>query len=122
MEISYAEPSNTLLIQMKKDNLVQFVKSKLSKIVNIVNMKDDLELLKYTCLIIENKIYKKKYKDKICVKEIVFLVYTNLFGNQVSQTKISTEIDFLYENELIKVSSLLYKIYTILKIIASNKK
>ena len=77
--IPFVKPNNSLLIQIKKDKVVGILTLKLRAIQNLDLMKDSLELLKFACLIVENFLDGKKYKDKLVVKDIIFLAFEKVF-------------------------------------------
>jgi len=57
------------------------------------------------------KLYKT-YKDKLVVKDIIFLAFEKVFGhNNFSRDNISNQIQFLYDNEQIIPSTISSKIY-----------
>ena len=108
--LPFVKPNNSLLIQIKKDKIVGILTLKLRSINNLDLLKDSLELLKFACLIIENLLHKKKYKDKLVVKDIIFLAFEKVFGN-FNRDTISNQIQFLYDNEQITPSTTYNKIY-----------
>jgi hypothetical protein len=110
--IPFVKPNNSLLIQIKRDKIVGILTLKLRVIQNLELMKDSLELLKFACLIVENLLKGKKYKDKLVVKDIIFLAFEKVFGNNnFNRDNISNQIQFLYDNEQIIPSSISNKIY-----------
>lgn len=107
--IPFVKPNNSLLIQIKKDKVVGILILKLRAIQNLDLMKDSLELLKFACLIVENFLDGKKYKDKLVVKDIIFLAFEKVFGS-FNRDNVSSQIQFLYDNEQIIASSISDKI------------
>ena len=108
--LPFVKPSNTLLIQIKKDKIVGVLTFKLRSIQNLDLMKDSLELLKFSCMIVENLLHNRKYKDKIIVKDVIFLAFEKVFGN-FSRENIANQIQFLYDNEQILPSTVYDKIF-----------
>lgn len=108
--IPFVKPNHTLLIQIKKDKIIGILTLKLRSIQNLDLMKDSLELLKFSCMIVENLLHKKTYKDKICVKDIIFLTFEKVFGS-FNRDNVANQIQFLYDNEQILPSTLYNKIF-----------
>lgn len=110
--IPFVKPNNSLKIQIKRDKIVGILTLKLRAIQNLELVKDSLELLKFACLIVENLLKGKKYKDKLVVKDIIFFAFDKVFGNNnFNRDNISNQIQFLYDNEQIIPSSISNKIY-----------
>ena len=60
--LPYVKASNTLLIKIKQDKIIGILVLKLRAIQNLESMKDNnLELLKYALLIVENLLNNKTY-------------------------------------------------------------
>ena len=93
--LPYVKASNTLLIKIKQDKIIGILVLKLRAIQNLESMKDNLELLKFALLIVENLLNNKTYKDKLNVKDIIFLAFEKVFGN-FSKDNVSNNIQFLY--------------------------
>ena len=108
--IPFVKPNNTLLIQIKRDKIVGILVLKLRAIQNLESMKDNLELLKFALLIVENLLNNKTYKDKLNVKDIIFLAFEKVFGN-FNKENVSNQIQFLYDNEQIIANTFSNKIY-----------
>ncbi len=106
----FVKPNNTVLIQIKKEKITLALTVKLSAIQNIRGLKNDLELLKYACSIVENLIHNRKYKDQIDVKEIVIEVLEKLTG-AIDKQVTKNSIQFLYDNKQILPSGRLIKLY-----------
>ena len=110
--IPFVKPNHGLLIKIKQDKIVGILTLKLRSIQNLETMKDSLEFLKFACLIVENLLNGKTYKDKLVVKDIIFLAFEKVFGNNnFSRDNISNQIQFLYDNEQIIPSTISSKIY-----------
>ena len=112
--LPYVKASNTLLIKIKQDKIIGILVLKLRAIQNLESMKDNLELLKFALLIVENLLFNKTYKDKLNVKDIIFLAFEKVFGN-FNKENVSNQIQFLYDNEQIVPNTLSNKIYKTLE-------
>ena len=109
--LPFVKPCNSLLIKIKHDK-IGILTLKLRTIQNLELVKESLELLKFACLIVENLLNGKKYKDKLNVKDLIFLAYEKVFGNNnFNRDNISNQIQFLYDNEQITPSTISSKIY-----------
>jgi len=116
MDIPYVRPENSLLVNVKKDKIINLLVTKLNALPNIKNLKDDLEVLKFACMIIENKVAGKPYEDKINKKEVVFMAYEKVFGTSViNRATQEAQIDFLYNNEQITIIYWAYRIWSYIK-------
>jgi hypothetical protein len=121
--LPFVKPCNSLLIKIKQDKIVGILTLKLRTIQNLELVKESLELLKFACLIVENLRNGKKYKDKIVVKDIIFLAFEKIFGNNnFNRDNISNQIQFLYDNEQITPSTVSSKIYKTVEHWLSRKK
>ncbi|MFO0414017.1 MAG: hypothetical protein ACK50E_00060 [Bacteroidota bacterium] len=108
--IPFVKPNNTLLIQIKKDKIVGILTLKLRTINNLELMKDSLELLKFACLIVENLLHNRAYKDKITVKDVIFLAFEKVFGH-FNRDNVANQIEFLYDNQQILPSTVYNKLF-----------
>lgn len=108
--LPFVKPDNSLLIHAKKDKIVGIVVHKIRTFNNYEILKESLELLKFACLIVENLLHNRSYKDKIIVKDVIFLAFEKIFGNFNKET-ISNQIQFLYDNNQIIPSPTSKKIY-----------
>ncbi len=72
--LPFVKPCNSLLIKIKHDK-IGILTLKLRTIQNLELVKESLELLKFACLIVENLLNVKKSKDKLVVKDIIFLAF-----------------------------------------------
>lgn len=119
--VPFVKPNNSLLVNVKRDKVVNILISKLSLIANAQQLKDDLEFLKYACLIVENLIYNKPYRDKLDVALIIIIAFEKIFTH-LNKDLLRTQIQFLYDNKQVKAHSILNKVYAIAKHIAIKKK
>lgn len=108
--IPFVKPNHSLLIQIKKDKIVGILVLKIRAIKNYESQKECLEFLKYICLIVENLLNGRKYKDKLTPKDLIISAFEIVFGN-FNREKLSNDIQFLYDNEQILPSSIFDKIY-----------
>ena len=112
--IPYVKPNNCLLVKIKTDKIAGILITKIRSIINYETMKDNLELLKFCLLIVENLLDGRKYKDNIIVKDIVFLAFEKVFGN-FNKENVSNQIQFLYDNNQIIASSSYKKMFGIVE-------
>ena len=108
--VPFVKPDNSLLVHAKRDKIVGAVVIKIRAFQNYEVLKDSLELLKFACLIVENLLHNRTYKDKINVKDIIFLAFEKVFGN-FNKDAVSNQIQFLYDNNQILPSSTFKKTY-----------
>ena len=109
--IPFVKPDNSLLVHAKRDKIVGVLVIKIRSFQGYDVLKDSLELLKFACLIVENLIHNRSYKDKIIVKDIIFMAFEKVFGN-FNKDAVSNQIQFLYDNKQILPSSTSKKIYS----------
>lgn len=87
------------------ENIIKEVTEKVKTIPNYHLLKNEVELLKFICNIIENMILKNK--KKIDKKDIVIKIFSLLFSlTEPDKENLSKLIDFLHQNKLIKRLSL----------------
>jgi len=108
--LPFVKPDNTLLVHQKRDKIVGILVIKIRAFNNYEILKDSLELLKFACLIVENLLHNRSYKDKIIVKDVIFLAFEKVFGN-FNKEAISHQIQFLCDNNQIVPSPISKKIY-----------
>lgn len=109
--IPFVKPNNSLKIQIKKDKIVGVLVLKIRVIKNYELQKESLEFIKYICLIVENLLNGRSYKDKLTPKDLIISAFEIVFQNNFNREKLSSDIQFLYDNEQIIPSSTLNKIY-----------
>lgn len=101
----YINPKNSLAKDAKINSLVAKIIQKVAEIPNHQEYKNNMELLKMVCLIVEHAIDNtgKKEKLRIDKKDIVFAVYTRIWNGFSPQDIKSLEanIAYLHENNLI---------------------
>jgi|GEM_PF-5085464 len=109
--IPFVKPNHSLLIQIKRDKIVGILVLKIRAIKNYESKKECLEFLKYICLIVENLLNGRKYRDKLLPKDLITLAFEIVFQNTFNKEKLLNDVQFLYDNEQIIPSSILNKIY-----------
>lgn len=108
--LPFVKPENSLLVHAKRDKIVGILVIKIRAFNNYELLKESLELLKFACIIVENLLNNRSYKDKLIVKDIIFLAFEKVFGN-FNRDAVSNQIQFLYDNNQILPSSTSKKIY-----------
>jgi hypothetical protein len=112
--LPFVRPENSLLLNAKKEKLTNMLVAKMQAIPNIKNLLGDLEVLKYACMIVENKVSRKSYADKINKKEIVIVAFEKIFG-QINKEVLASQIDFLYNNSQVEAVNMSKRILGYLK-------
>lgn len=108
INLSYVKTKNTLQVAAHKTDLLGAIVAKVEEIDNHTKLKFDTELCVFICRCIENALECKK--KKIDKKTLAFEVYDKLFEmSSDDRAIISTLIDFLCNNKLIKKIPTLYK-------------
>lgn len=93
-------PKNELLANIKFNKLVEYIVKEIQNIPEHQQFRNDLELIKLICNIIENKVVKKDEVDK---KAAVVEGLKRAFNLADSELKnIDTFIEFLHKNKKIK--------------------
>lgn len=105
----YINPKNSLAKDAKINSLVAKIIQKVAEIPNHHDYKNNMELLKMVCLMVEHAIDNTGKKDKLRIdkKDIVFQVYIRLWnGFSPSDIKaLEANISYLHENgQIIKKS------------------
>lgn len=108
--IPFVKPDNSLLVHQKRDKIVGILVQKIRAFNNYDILKESLELLKFACLIVENLLHNRSYKDKLNVRDIIFLAFEKVFGT-FNKEVVSNHIQFLYDNNQILPSPTSKKIY-----------
>lgn len=99
INLSYIKPKNTLSVSSHRADLVNAIVEKVKEIDGYAGLKFDNELLIFVCNCIENGLVHKSI-DK---KELCLEVFDKLFcPNAAEKVILSSSIDFLCSNELIK--------------------
>jgi len=104
----YIMPKNGLAKDAKINSLVSKIIQKVAEIPNHNEYKNNMELLKMVCVMVEHAINNKSEKIKIDKKDIVFQVWTRLFnGLQPKElVDLGNNIEYLWQNGQIKKKKL----------------
>ena len=100
-------PKNELLANIKFNKLVEYIVKEIQNIPEHEQFRNDLELIKLICNIIENKVIKKDDVNKKSAVVEGFKRAFNLSDNEIKN--IDTFIEFLHKNKKIKKLSCLKK-------------
>ena len=97
VNLTFVKPKNKLKQKAFKSELISEIVKKIVEFENHISLKNDPELLKFVCKMVENSV--KKDMDK---KELVLEIYIKVFSlNDTEKKNISEQIDFLCDNKLI---------------------
>lgn len=99
---------NSFNSHVVKNSVQSTIVDKLRNIENIDKMKGNIEVILYVCNVVEQSIKKK---DKVSKKELVLNVLTIVFSlsnEEILQT--GNVIEFLFENNKIKIVSVFKKV------------
>jgi hypothetical protein len=112
VDLSYVKPKNKLKRDQYNNELKKQIIQKMKEFDNLGSLKFDNELLKFVCSCLENSL-KPKYekKQKTDKKALVIEIFNDLFNlNEDEKKKLSNNIDFLIENELVQKINVAKKI------------
>ena len=92
---------NNLLVEWKKNDVKSKIISRINELnINVSQYKNDNEFLTLICNLVEYLVVKKDNIDK---KEIVVLVYYDLFGLSTEEQKsLKSNIDIIHLQKKIK--------------------
>ena len=109
----YIMPKNGLAKDAMINTLVAKIIQKVADIPNHQEYKNNMELLKMVCCMIEHAVDNKDKKIKIDKKDLVFSVYTRLWNGMKPQDlkDLEANIQYLWENGQIKKKGL-WKVIT----------
>jgi len=104
----YIMPKNGLAKDAKINSLVSKIIQKVAEIPNHNEYKNNMELLKMVCVMVEHAINNKSEKIKIDKKDIVFQVWTRLFNalQPKELVDLGNNIEYLWQNGQIKKKKL----------------
>ena len=107
----YINPKNSLAKSGKIYTLVNKIAEKISEIPNYQDMRNNLELIKMCCIIVEHEIDNSKVKANLkCDKsDILYQVWSKIF-NSITPTDLKNlggHITYLWENGQIRKKSIL---------------
>ena len=100
----YIMPKNSLAKDIQIQKLVVKIMEKVTDIPFHTEYKNNMELLKMVCVMIEHAIDNKDKQHKIDKKDIVFQVYNRVFGSLSPQQikDLEANIQYLWENGQIR--------------------
>ena len=103
----YIMPKNSLAKDVRIQKLIVMIMEKITDIPFHTEYKNNMELLKMVCVMIEHAIDNKKEKNKIDKKDIVFQVYNRVYAGLKPQDlkDLEANIQYLWENNAIKKKS-----------------
>ena len=97
VNLTFVKPKNKLKQKAFKSELISEIVKKIVEFENHSTLRNDPELLKFVCKMVENGV--KKDIDK---KELVLEIYQKVFSlNDTERKNIGEQIDFLCDNNLI---------------------
>ena len=102
----YINPKNSLAKSGKIFTLVNKISEKISELPNYQDMRNNLELIKMCCIIVEHEIDNSKVKAnlKIDKADILYQVWTKIFHNitPTDLKNLASHITYLWENDQIR--------------------
>ncbi len=102
INLSLVKPKNKLKSKIFKCDLCNEIVRRVLEFENYLSLRNDPELLKFICDLVENGVKKTDDKNKVDKKELVLEIYFKIFNISENEKKhISDQIDFLCENKLI---------------------
>ena len=110
INLSFVKPKNKLKSKIFKSDLCNEIVKRILEFENHLSLRNDPELLKFICDLVENGVKKTDEKNKVDKKELVLEIYCKVFSLSENEKKhIGEQIDFLCDNELIT------KVFTVKK-------
>ena len=102
INLSFVKPKNKLKSKIFKSDLCNEIVKRILEFENHLSLRNDPELLKFICDLVENGVKKTDEKNKVDKKELVLEIYCKVFSLSENEKKhIGEQIDFLCDNELI---------------------
>jgi hypothetical protein len=102
INLSFVKPKNKLKSKIFKCDLCNEIVRRVLEFENYLSLRNDPELLKFICDLVENGVKKTDDKNKVDKKELVLEIYFKIFNISENEKKhISDQIEFLCDNELI---------------------
>jgi hypothetical protein len=102
INLSFVKPKNKLKSKIFKSDLCNEIVKRILEFENHLSLRNDPELLKFICDLVENGVKKTDEKNKVDKKELVLEIYCKVFSLSENEKKhISEQIEFLCDNELI---------------------
>jgi hypothetical protein len=107
MDLNFVKFKHGLKQKNKVDGLILKIVEKIKGDVTLTNdLKNNMELLKLICTLIENTVNNKKNKDKINKLSICHEIYQKLFSGSLTKAEldvIASNVEFLLDTKQIKV-------------------
>ena len=102
INLSFVKPKNKLKSKIFKSDLCNEIVKRILEFENHLSLKNDPELLKFICDLVENGVKKTDDKNKVDKKELVLEIYSKIFLiNENEKKHIGEQIEFLCDNDLI---------------------
>ena len=102
INLSFVKPKNKLKSKIFKCDLCNEIVRRVLEFENHLSLRNDPELLKFVCDLVENGVKKTDDKNKVDKKELMLEIYSKIFNiNENEKKHISDQIEFLCDNELI---------------------
>ena len=110
LKIQHLTFKNSAKHVMLKNELIAFIITEIQKIPNYQELKNNLELIRFVCNMLENLITNNK--ENIDKKQTVIEIISQLFCSFSEDDKkaISNQVQFLFDNKFIKKVSNIKKI------------
>lgn len=105
---AYIMPKNSLAKDVRIQKLIVKIMEKITDIPYHTEYRNNMEMLKMVCIMVEHAVDNKKEKIKIDKKDIVYQVYNRLFsGLKPNELKdLEANIQYLWENNQIRKKGL----------------
>jgi len=102
LKIKHLTLKNSAKHVMLKNEIIDFIIKEIQKIPNYQEMKNNLELVRFICNMLENLIVNND--ENIDKKQTVIDILTQLFffNTGTDKTSIENQIQFLFDNGFIK--------------------
>jgi hypothetical protein len=110
LKVQHLTFKNSAKHVMLKNELIEFVIKEIQKIPNYQELKNNLELIRFVCNMLENLISNNN--EKIDKKQTVIDIISQLFCTFSDEDKkaISNHVQFLFDNKFIKKVSIVKKV------------
>lgn len=110
LKIQHLTFKNSAKNVMLKNELIAFIITEIQKIPNYQELKNNLELIRFVCNMLENLITNNK--ENIDKKQTVIEIISQLFCSFSEDDKkaISNQVQFLFDNKFIKKVSTVKKL------------
>ena len=102
INLSFVKPKYKLKSKIFKSDLSNEIIKRILEFENRSSLRNDPELLKFICDLVENGVKKTDDKNKVDKKELVLEIYCKIFNlNENEKKHIGEQIEFLCDNDLI---------------------